>query len=164
MGPRAPRPYLKLRCTQAVFGDTLRLPRTLHPAVPRVFCLSGHGDESLRTVDGAGTVCVASPGKIRATLPVLKFNCCCSWTAKIAFLELGWRSCLKGGGKQVFSRVLWYALAAAAPEQREMALLHCAMKNMSYLNNCTHFIVIWCFNYDFNLQEFTLQEFFSGMN
>ena len=26
MGPRAPRPYLKLRCTQAVFGDTLRFP------------------------------------------------------------------------------------------------------------------------------------------
>ena len=64
----------------------------------------------------------------------------------------------------MFSRVLWYALAAAAHEQREVALLHCAMKNMSYLNNCTHFIVIWCFNYDFNLQEFTLQEFFSGMN
>ena len=42
----------------------------------------------------------------------------------------------------MFSRVLWYALAAAAHEQREVALLHCAMKNMSYLNNCTHFIVI----------------------
>lgn len=37
-----------------------------HPAVPRVFCLSGHGEESLRTTDGAGAVGVASPGKIRA--------------------------------------------------------------------------------------------------
>ncbi|KAM7231304.1 hypothetical protein CapIbe_017749 [Capra ibex] len=90
MGPRAPRPCLKLRCTQAVFSDTLRLPSPLHSAVPRVFCL-GHGEESLRTIDGAGTVCVASPGKIRAT---------------------------QGGGERGFSRVLWYALAAGAERQQ----------------------------------------------